>query len=153
MFRLFEKIKWCRMKFVAWSRKVFGNTKTRLEKQQVALKDLTNLVQINTLREEINGLLHQEEVFWRQRPWAIWLLVGDKITKLFHKRASQQQRKNHIDGLMDGDGFWRTDKQTMGAIAEDYFKTIFATSHPSNVDEVLGVVDGVVTEEMNQSLN
>ena len=54
---------------------------------------------------------------------------------------------------MDGDGFWRTDKQTAGAIAKDYFKTIFATSHLSNVDEVLGVVDGVMTEEMNRSLN
>ena len=39
---------------------------------------------------------------------------------------------------MDGDGFWRTDEQMVGAIAEDYFKTIFATSHPNNVDEVLG---------------
>lgn len=41
----------------------------------------------------------------------------------------------------------------MGVIAKDYFKTIFATSHSSNVDKVLGVVDGVVTEKMNRSLN
>ena len=68
MFRIFEKIKWCRMQLVAWSRELFGKTKTRLEKKQAALKDLTNLVQINTLMGEINGLLHQEEVFWRQRP-------------------------------------------------------------------------------------
>ena len=91
MFKLFEKIKWCHMKLVAWSREVFDNTKTRLEKKQATLKDLTNLgygdnlVQINTLRGEINGLLHQEEVFWRQRSQAIWLPAGDKNTMFFHK--------------------------------------------------------------------
>lgn len=75
---------------------MFGNTKTRLEKKQATLKNLTNLgygdnlVQINTLRGEINGLLHQEEVFWRQRSRAICPLASDKNTKFFHKRASQQ---------------------------------------------------------------
>ena len=38
----------------------------------------------------------------------------------------------------------------MGVIEKEYFflKKI-ALSNPSNVDEVLNVVDGVVTEEMN----
>ena len=75
---------------------MFGNTRTCLEEKQATLMDLSNieygsnLAQINTLREEINELLHQEEVFWRQRSRAIWLPVGDKNTKFFHKRASQR---------------------------------------------------------------
>ena len=84
MFKLFEKIKRCRMKQVARSREVFGNTRTRLEDKHAALKALsttgygTNLAQINTLRDEINAFLHQEEVFWRQRSRVIWLPAGNK---------------------------------------------------------------------------
>ena len=63
---------------------MFGNTRAHLEDKQATLKALsttrygTNLAQVNTLRDEINALLHQEEVFWRQRSRAIWLLAGDK---------------------------------------------------------------------------
>ncbi|KAM3681849.1 hypothetical protein ACJW31_12G029400 [Castanea mollissima] len=127
MFRLFEKIKRCHMSLVAWSRRVFDNTRTRLEEKQATLMDLSNteygsnLAQIKTIREEINELLHQEEVFWRQRSRVIWLPAGDKNTKFFHKQASQRWRKNQIDGLMDEDGIWRTDEQGVGVIAEEYF--------------------------------
>ena len=41
MFKLFEKIKRCRMKLVAWSREVFGNTRIHLEDKQAALKALS----------------------------------------------------------------------------------------------------------------
>jgi len=34
MFRLFEKIKHCRLKLVAWSQMTFGNTKYKLEEKQ-----------------------------------------------------------------------------------------------------------------------
>ncbi|KAL0010592.1 hypothetical protein SO802_005700 [Lithocarpus litseifolius] len=98
------------------------------------------------------SLMFKEEVFWRQWSRAIWLPAGDKNTNFFHKRASKWQRKNQIDGLMDKNGFWRTDEQSIGLIAAKYFNNIFATSNPRNMEEVLNVVDRVVTEEMNQSL-
>ena len=110
------------MKLVAWSREVFGNTRIRLKDKQAALNALsttrykTNLAQINNLRDEINTLLHQEEVLWRQRSRAIWLPTGDKNTKFFHKRASQRQKKNQIDEQMDRNGIWRIDKQSIRLI-------------------------------------
>ena len=155
MFKLFEKIKRCKTKLVAWSREVFGNAIIQIEEKQVALMAMNNteygnnLAQINILREEINTLLHQEEVFWRQLSRAIWLPASDKNTKFFHKRASQRRRKNQIEGLMNREGVWRTSELNVGEIAEEYFKNIFATSNPSNVDGVLDVVDEVVMEEMN----
>ncbi|XP_075669968.1 uncharacterized protein LOC142639710 [Castanea sativa] len=135
MFRLFEKIKFCRAQQVAWSRDVFGNTKHRLEAKQRALEELAgrgygdNLVEINKVRGEINELLHQEEIFWRQRSRAIWLPAGDKNTKFFHRRASQRQRKNQIDGLTNDNGVWITEERNIGRVAEDYFQMSFSTSH------------------------
>lgn len=109
-------------------------------------------MEINKVRGEINELIHQEEIFWRQRSHAIWLPTGDKNTKFFHRRASQRQWKNQIDGLTNDNGVWITEEQNIGRVAKDYFQRNFSTSHPSNMDEVLEAVDKVVTDGMNMEL-
>ena len=106
MYRLFEKIKACHMALVRWSQ-TLGNSKEQIELKYTELEALTsmNLVenqnQIHKVQDEINCLLLQDEFFWRQRSRVIWLPVGDKNTKYFHQRASQQRRKNHIHGFLD----------------------------------------------------
>ena len=158
MFKLFEKIKHCHHNLVAWSRRTFGNTKSRIEEKQNELKELinlgyaTNLEQIHKVRDDVNDLMHQEEVFWRQRSKAIWLPARDKNTKFFHKRASQRRRKNYIDKIMDKGGMWRIEATNIAAVVERYFTTLFSTSHPNTIYEVVELVDAVVTEEMDQNL-
>lgn len=84
MFHLVEKIKKCRQDLVRWSRDTFGNTRTKLTAKQSELQELAttnyslNLDRINSEQREVNGLLHDEEVFWRQRSHAIWLPMGEK---------------------------------------------------------------------------
>ena len=93
-----------------WSRTTLGNSKTKLEEKQAALEELSrenkteNMQRIRTLKSEINTILHQDELFWRQRSRSIWLPAGDKNTKFFHQRASQRHRKNHILGIQNVDG-------------------------------------------------
>ena len=117
MFKLFERIKQCRHALVEWSRTTLGNSKTKLEEKQAALEELSrenkaeNMQRIRTLKSEINTILHQDELFWRQRSRSIWLPAGDKNTKFFHQRASQRRRKNHISGIQDVDGSWKTSEE------------------------------------------
>ena len=74
---------------MGWSRQL-GNSKTKLEEKKLELEHLTamnnanNLDVIQKVKDEINDLLLQEELFWRQRSRSIWLPVGDKNTKYFH---------------------------------------------------------------------
>ena len=83
------------MALVAWSRNL-GNTKDKLEEKHKELEALSsmNLVEnqevIQRVREEINSLLFQDELFWRQRSRSIWLPAEDKNTKYFHQRTSQR---------------------------------------------------------------
>ena len=94
MFKLFEKIKNCRTSLIVWARFAFGNNRAKIEEMHRELEELTRrnigdqVERIKLVRGEINRLLYQEEVSWRQSR-AIWLPAGDKNTKFFHQRASQ----------------------------------------------------------------
>ena len=81
---------------------------------------MQNVERIYGVKNEINELLHHEEVFWRQRLRSIWLSAGDKNTKFFHQRASQRRRKNNIVGLYDGKGEWHTNEDKIANITEEF---------------------------------
>ena len=54
---------------------------------------------MNLVREkekELEGLLAKEEIYWKQRSRAEWLLVGDRNSNFFHSKASASKRKNTI---------------------------------------------------------
>ena len=158
MFKLFEKIKQCRLRLVAWSCMTFGKTKFKIEEKQREMEELINLgyaynlEQIHNKREELNNLMHQEEVFWRQHLRVIWLPTSNKNKKFFHKRASQRKRKNQIEGLMDEGGVWRSGEENIVGVAKRYFTNLFSTSNPNTIDDMLESVEAVVTEDMNESL-
>ena len=69
MFRRFIKIKRCRLELVRWSCNIFGNFKTKIQEKRSVLEalslqnDLENLPKIKTLKNEINTLLNQDELF------------------------------------------------------------------------------------------
>lgn len=52
----------------------------------------------------------------------------------------------------DNQGVWHTDERRITIIAEDYYKGLFISSNPVNMDGVLNSVERVVTDGMNQTL-
>ena len=105
-----------------------------------------NVERIHGVKKEINELLHHEEVFWRQRSRSIWLLVGDKNTKFFHQRVSQQRRKNNIVGLYDREGEWHIDEDKIASITEEFYEQLFTSSTSLDMEDEIDFVDRVVTE-------
>ena len=158
MFRLFEKIKKCRLALVDWSRITFGNFKTKLQEKQAPLEELLlqnkadHLQRIRALKLEINTILHQDKLFWQQRSLSIWLPAGDKNTKFFHQCASQRHRKNRIFGVQDKDGIWRTLEDQIAQVVMQYFQELFTFAHPTNMGSMLDSVDKLITLDMNNSL-
>ena len=76
----------------------------------------------------------------------------DKNTKFFHQRASQQKRKNHINGIFDNRGNWSVDEDDIARVAKDYFQWLFTLARPCYNERVLEAVDHVVTPKMNHHL-
>ena len=158
MAKLFEKIKRCCFALVDWSRLTFGLSKPQLQEKQKILEELClqnraeNVRTIKSLKAEITNIIHQDDLFWRQRSRSIWLPAGDKNTKYFHNRASQRRRKNHISGVFDSEERWCTSVEQIAQVAESYFQELFSMAHPQNMESVLQAVQRKVTPHMNESL-
>uniref|UniRef100_A0A2N9GXY8 Reverse transcriptase domain-containing protein n=1 Tax=Fagus sylvatica TaxID=28930 RepID=A0A2N9GXY8_FAGSY len=115
-------------------------------------QETSRLIERHSTRKELNFLISQEEVYWRQRSRISWMREGDCNTKFFHECASQRKRKNEIKRLQSQDGAWVSEKEELGGLVNNYFQNLFTTSNPVGVNQVVNLVDRVVTEDMNRWL-
>lgn len=94
-----------------WSKAEFEGRKKKLDNllQQLQSKrecgeQYESGEEIKNIEKQIDGILLEEEIYWRQRSRAVWLKEGDKNTKFFHSKASARKRKNTIEGILDENG-------------------------------------------------
>lgn len=115
---------------------------------------INNQTRILELEKNIEKLSDQEEIYLNQRSRVNWLKHGDRNTKFFHASASKRCKVNNIKGLMNGNGEWCTDMQSLIDITSEYFVNLFSSSHPSDADieVVLNFYDPVVGDRMNEYL-
>ena len=100
----------------------------------------------------MNELLEDEELYWGQRAKAYWLREGDRNTKFFQAHALERHKQNTILGLWDDHGRWCEEKDSIARAAVGYFETIYSTSFPTRVENVVEAIPTKVTEDMNESL-
>ncbi|KAL5804637.1 hypothetical protein ACOSQ3_031437 [Xanthoceras sorbifolium] len=86
---------------------------------------------IRLVEKELDDLLLQDEIYWRQRSRVSWLKFGDKNSKFFHAKASARRKHNEILGLFDETGCWHSDLGSIHRIIGNYFSSIFSSSLPS----------------------
>uniref|UniRef100_A0A2N9HR00 RRM domain-containing protein n=1 Tax=Fagus sylvatica TaxID=28930 RepID=A0A2N9HR00_FAGSY len=159
MFKVWNKLKECKIQLGDWSRNSFGSLKKQIENMQQKITQAETLAiqdrdhaNINGLRKELNMLLGKEEKFWRQRSRISWLSQGDRNTKYFHGRATQRRRRNSVYRLRDEWGSWHESNEEIAEIMLEYYNSLFTTSSPTNLAEAVEEVQSVVTEDMNDSL-
>ncbi|GMY22458.1 hypothetical protein FCV25MIE_17699 [Fagus crenata] len=159
MFQLCQKISRCRMALIDWNREVFEVNSLQVNHTLEALEALhtdnhggRHNHQIKILRDEVNMLLHQDEIHWRQRSREVWLAAGDKNTRYFHQKAKQRRGKNMVKGLLDSNGVWCEEETRVGAMAVQYFEDIFSASTVSEVENTVRCIPSVVTAAMNRQL-
>ena len=77
---------------------------------------------------------------------------GDRNTRYFHNRASEQRKKNTITGLWNENGQWCEDRSSIAAATLSYFEDIYTSTLPSRIEEVTQLIPAKVTVDMNESL-
>ena len=79
--------------------------------------------------------------------------MGIKIQKKFHSRATQWRRKNHINGIKNGEDQWVEDMEDIVKVASDYFDNLFSAGPRDQMEECVNVVSRKVTPDMQQILS
>jgi hypothetical protein len=141
-----------------WSKKTVGSVSRRIEKLRKGLEHINlNLpwsVQDMKRRteKELDSLLEQEEVYWRQRSRINWLKEGDRNTKFFHKKATWRAKKNKIERLMRQDGSMTENKEEMEDMATKFFTDLYTADEHVQPDIITDYVQAQITREMNEKL-
>ena len=78
---------------------------------------------------------------------------GDKNTKFFHGVASRRRRNNMTKKIKDEEGNWHEKQEELEEVFLSYFSKIFSTSNHSNMKSVLQVMEGRISDAMNESLD
>jgi hypothetical protein len=104
------------------------------------------------LKADLNSLLEQEELKWRQRAKENWLKNGDRNTKYFHACANQRSKKNTICEVLDKDGRLCVNQTDIESAFVGYFQDLFTAGDSLEVEACTKSVERKVNAQMNQKL-
>ncbi|XP_052878623.1 uncharacterized protein LOC128285253 [Gossypium arboreum] len=76
------------------------------------------------LREELEGILNQEELLWKQKSRCDWLKMRDRNTKFFHGRTLYRWKINRIDALRKANGEWLFEPNEIQAEETNFFQKL-----------------------------
>ena len=152
-----EHISSCRKALSEWRRQHNVNSARLVEvlKEKVEglyADDNATAEEIAAALKELSDALKAEEMFWKQKTRVFWLREGDKNTKFFHALTKQRRARNKIAQLKDATRNIVEDEEGLVAIATSYFRQIFESSNPEDIEEALAQVPTTITGVMNDNL-
>ena len=144
-----------------WSRNELGDRKKQVDMLVKELKIIkqnhlqyVDGAKIKSIEKQIDVILIEEEIYWKQRSRADWLKEGDRNTKFFHVKASVR-KKNKIWGILDDEDKWTKEAEDVERIFCDYFANLFTSTYPTQA-QVEAALQGIpikITKEMNEILD
>ncbi|KAH9742571.1 pentatricopeptide repeat-containing protein [Citrus sinensis] len=135
-----------------WSNRRFG---PNLVEERENSKQYCTGVELKAIEKQIDDLLIDEKIYWRQRSRAVWLREGDKNTKYFHSKATARKRKNKIRGIVDERNKWTREVDEIERILCDYFDNMF-NSNNLTMHQLESALKGMackISSEMNAHLD
>ncbi|KAJ0052838.1 hypothetical protein Pint_03233 [Pistacia integerrima] len=108
--------------------------------------------ELQQLKQEIDGLLEEDDIKWKQRAKQQWLKDGDRNTKFFHLCANQRRKSNVIKQISSDDGRFANKPEEVSNLFQLFFQSLFSSSMPERIEDCIRVVKPVITPEMNNDL-
>ncbi|CAL1402684.1 unnamed protein product [Linum trigynum] len=127
-------------KLAGWNKEVFGNIYKRKKELFRALKSLemfnerkpsrSSMEKEKATREELEDILWQEELLWRQKARVKLVVKGDLNTRYFHNCTLSRRKRNKITRLQDAEGNWIDDPAMLQDMAREHFVNLFTNDAP-----------------------
>ena len=157
-YRLQQKIKNVRRKFINWNRNTFGRVVRDLKEKQRKLQEIQNAISSikdikaeKTLREEIENLMIKEELMWSQKARSDWIIQGDRNSKYFQTLVKQRRVRTRITMLKKSDGQQIEDLNEIEALLVDHFKSQYNESDSKDVHSILRELEALSIPKLDQS--
>ncbi|RYQ97763.1 hypothetical protein Ahy_B08g093845 [Arachis hypogaea] len=143
-----------------WNREVFGDLIKRKNRLLARLNGISahlsftpnpflDNLQIQ-LWKELETLLIQEEVYWKQCSRCKWINYGNKNTAYFHSTASSRRRRNRATMIENAEGQWIDDVQQIQNIGAQHFLTLYTDDGNCEKLNAPGLFPTLSYEEQNQ---
>jgi hypothetical protein len=153
-----QKLSRCKAHSMRWQKQTRGPAQSIIN----SLKTRLNLLQgeegevdgyeVRRVKQELQNLLDQENLRWKQRAKINWLKYGDRNTKFYHACANQRKKSNQIYKIKDEQGMIWEAQGDIEKTFVNYFSGLFSTDCAGNLDLCLTHLDKRVTRSMNESL-
>jgi exonuclease III len=153
-----SKLASCQTQLVSWSKRKFGNAAKMLTRKTKQLELLqrqargSNLAAIRRVQKEIDFILEQEDIKWKQRAKQSWYQNGDRNTPFFHAWADHRRRVNRIVRIKDDEGREWKKQHEIGQAFTAFYQKLFTAGECSGVDGCLADLIPRVTPKMNARL-
>lgn len=154
---ILESIANCRRELSRWKKRSTSNAKVNIQRLQVELekeicKRHPNEVLMKNIKIELGKAYREEEDFWRQKCREHWLREGDRNTSFFHNCVKRRKAKNRVLMLKDVQGTEHFSEGAKGHIATEFYRDLFMSSNPHDLESLFAGFSERITSEMNDML-
>ena len=155
--RTATRIARCRREMARW-KKVSGlNAKDKIARLKLDLeaevsKLHPNFCSLKRIRQQLAAAYMEEERYWRQKCREEWLKAGDHNTRYFHNCVKGKKIQNRILMLLDEMGGEHFSEGAKGHIAVEYFRDLFMSTNPYDLESLFEGFQSRVSSDMNNEL-
>lgn len=152
-----ERIGRCRRRIMGWKKNNDLNSRNKIVRLKAALEAEVSKMNpsydnMKKIKQELAEALREEELFWRQKCREEWLRAGDRNTKYFHNCVKGRRMQNRILMLLDEAGQEHFSEGAKGNIAVEFFRDLFMSSNPFDLESLFLGFPSRVTASMNSHL-
>jgi hypothetical protein len=156
--QLGSKIEGCITALKKWRRTTKNNLQVSISKLQRRLlqlqsrEDRTANLEVKKIQTDLQGLLDEEEVWWRQRAKEDWLKMGDRNTKYYHACVHAKRKRNWVEMIIDEHGQRWEKSEDVGEAFVSYFTDLFTMGPVHDSSPCLVHLRSCVSDSMNMEL-
>ncbi|XP_056848949.1 uncharacterized protein LOC130499067 [Raphanus sativus] len=115
-------------------------------------EDSTTSEELEALQRQLSMAFKEENTYWEQKSRNQWHKHGDRNTKFHHSTTKQRRAQNRVISIKDKNGKLVESEIEVENVAVQYFRDLFSTSLPTQIDTSLRFISEKVSSDDNRDL-